>query len=88
MAVQPVKSRRGVFYDLTASPYEYKTPYGDVFKFSSAKKLEIYTRDVELELRRVRNVLMRNNLCEFIPVEIKQLIFRCVYRSFYHVVER
>ncbi|MBO5870270.1 MAG: hypothetical protein J6Q89_05915 [Clostridia bacterium] len=40
------RSRRGVYYDLTESPYEYNSPYGDLFKFSSEKKLEIYTRDI------------------------------------------
>lgn len=81
-------SRRGVYYDLTLSPYEYKSPYGDIFKFSSEKKLEIYTRDVEKELKRLDTFLGRNGLRSFIPHEIGELLRRSIYRSFYRQVER
>ena len=84
---QPIKSRRGVYYDLTKSPYEFKTPYGDLFKFSSQKKLEIYTRDITKELERVDKLIERHELVEFIPEEILQLIYRGVYRSFYRTIE-
>ena len=80
-------SARGVYYDLTLSPYEYVTPYGDIFKFSSAKKLEIYTRDITKELKRLDDLIKRNDLGDFIPVEIKQLIIKGVYKSFYCKVE-
>ena len=81
-------SRRGVYYDLTQSPYEYKSTYGDSFKFSSEKKLEIYTRDIVKELARVDALLERHNLKEHIPDEIIDLVKRAVYRSFYNRVER
>ena len=81
-------SRRGVYYDLKQSPYEYISPYGDSFKFSSKKKLEIYTRDVPKELNRVDALLERHNLKEQIPDEINTFIKRAVYRSFYKQVER
>lgn len=81
-------SRRGVYYDLTLSPYEYQTPYGDIFKFSSQKKLDIYTRDVVKELKRVDDILARNKLSERIPAEIVSLIRRAVYQGFYEIVER
>lgn len=81
------KSRRGVYYDLTISPYEYHTPYGDIFKFSSQKKLEIYTRDIPKELQRLTRLIERHNLQNFIPDEIMQLIVKAVYRSFYNSVE-
>ena len=42
--INPDISRRGVYYNLDLSPYEFHTPCGVIFKFSSAKKLEIYTR--------------------------------------------
>lgn len=80
-------SARGVYYDLSLSPYEYVTPYGDIFKFSSAKKLEIYTRDITKELKRLEDLIKRNNLEDFIPFEIKQLIIKGVYKSFYCKVE-
>ena len=80
-------SRRGVYYDLSQSPYEYQSPYGDCFKFSSQKKLEIYTRDVQREVGRLEKVIERNNMGEFIPEEISQLLQRAVYKSFYQKVE-
>lgn len=86
--VTPKKSRRGVYYDLSESPYEYNSPYGDLFKFSSQKKLEIYTRDVDKEIKRVNDLFDRNELKKLIPVEIVDLIRRAVYRSFYKRVER
>ena len=82
-----IVSSRGVYYDLTKSPYEFKTPYGDLFKFSSKKKLEIYTRDVVKELNRLDNLLVRHDLQDFIPREIIQLIQKAVYKSFYRKVE-
>lgn len=82
------RSRRGVYYDLSASPYEFRTSYGDCFKFSSAKKLEIYTRDVEKELKRVDALIERHDLGEFIPREIVDLIKRAVCQSFYKSIER
>lgn len=81
------KSRRGVYYDLSISPYEYTTPYGDSFKFSSAKKLEIYTRDVVKELNRLDTIITRNDMDSFIPDEIHQLLKRAVYQAFYRKVE-
>lgn len=81
-------SRRGVYYDLDLSPYEYQSPYGDLFKFSSEKKLTIYTRDVEKEIQRLEALFDRYDLTERIPEEIATLIRREVYRAFYTKVER
>lgn len=80
-------SRRGVYYDLTISPYEFISPYGDCFKFSSEKKLQIYTRDIEKELSRYESFINRNGLSKLIPHEIKQLLVRAVYKSLYNKVE-
>lgn len=80
-------SRRGVYYDLTISPYEFTTPYGDIFKFSSEKKLEIYTRDVPKELNRLENLIQRNELQDFIPEEIQSMLKRKLYQAFYRKVE-
>lgn len=82
-----VKSRRGVYYDLTKSPYEYKTPYGDLFKFSSAKKLEIYRRDITGEIDRLYKIIERNDMGDFLPDEIVILLLKCVYRAFYRKIE-
>ena len=81
-------SRRGVYYDLTQSPYEYNSPYGDSFKFSSEKKLEIYARDIVKELARVDALFERHGLKSHVPDEIIELVKRAVFRSFYHRVER
>lgn len=82
-----IVSRRGVYYDLNKSPYEFTTPYGDLFKFSSAKKLEIYTRDIEKELNKVDKLIERNDLKSFVPDEIVQLIKKAVYECFYKKIE-
>lgn len=81
------QSRRGVYYDLSISPYEFKTPYGDIFKFSSQKKLDIYTRDVPKELNRLEGVIKRNDMGNFVPEEIHQLLSKAVYKAFYRKVE-
>lgn len=80
-------SRRGVYYDLNVSPYEYETPYGDIFKFRSQKKLDIYTRDIPKELERLDKLIERFELTSFIPEEINALLKRAVYESFYRKIE-
>lgn len=82
------RSRRGVYYDLTVSPYEYKTPYGDIFKFSSEKKLEIYTRDIQKELKRATDFLNRNDLIMEITNRSSADIYHGVYFALYRRVER
>mgnify|MGYP003292379856 CR=1 FL=1 len=84
---EPIKSRRGVYYDLTKSPYEYESPYGDLFKFSSQKKLEIYTRDIEKEIDRMTKVLDRHGLADYLPGEIIQLLYRSTFKCFYRKIE-
>lgn len=80
-------SRYGVYYDLSKSPYEFTTPYGDLFKFSSKKKLEMYTRDIGKETERLGKLMARHELAEFIPPEIRHLLYRAVYSSFYRKIE-
>lgn len=88
MARDAKVTRRGVYLDLTISPYEYNSPYGDNFKFSSQKKLDIYSRDVVKEIKRVDDLIDRHDLRKLIPCEIVDLIKRAVYKSFYKHVER
>lgn len=80
-------SRRGVYKDLKLSPYEYTTPYGDSFKFSSKKKLDIYTRDVKKEIDRVSKFVDRLRLDAYVPGEIIQMLYRYTYKAFYNKVE-
>lgn len=42
-------SARGVYYDLDKSPYIYKDNLGNVFKFSSQKKLEMFEERLKLK---------------------------------------
>ena len=42
-----VISARGVYYDLEKSPYIYEDKLGNVFKFSSEKKLEMFENRVK-----------------------------------------
>lgn len=81
-----IKSDRGVYYDLTKSPYVYETPYGDIFKFPSQKKLEIYTRDITKEIERLTKALARNGLVDMLPYEIIGTLYRFTYRAFYRSV--
>jgi len=82
-----IVSRRGVYYDLSQSPYEFRTPYGDCFKFSSHKKLEMYTRDIVKEIERLEKFLTRHRLQDFLPCEIIQLITKKVYVALYRKIE-
>lgn len=81
-------SRYGVYRDLSLSPYEYETPYGDSFKFPSQKKLEVYARDVPKEIERITKTVDRLGLGDFIPGEIINLLYRSTYKAFYRKVVR
>lgn len=83
-----IVSRRGVYRDLSLSPYEYTNPYGDLFKFSSAKKMEIYTRDIPKEMHRLDKLVERHDLAHLLPEDTLHQLRRAVYRSFYRQVER
>lgn len=88
MEEKQVVSRYGVYRDLTVSPYEYTTPYGDTFKFPSEKKLEMYTRDIQGELDRVRKFADRLQLTEILPNEILALLYRSTYKGLYRKIVR
>lgn len=81
------KSRRGVYYDLSESPYEFKTPYGDLLKFPSQKKLDMYTRDIKGELSRLSKLVERHKLCKYITHEAYEIMERGVYRALYRKIE-
>lgn len=81
-------SRYGVYRDLSLSPYEYESPYGDSFKFPSQKKLEIYARDIQSELDRITKTVDRLHLKDYLPVEIVHLLYRSTYKALYRKVVR
>ena len=87
MTEKPV-SRYGVYRDLSLSPYEYESPYGDSFKFPSQKKLEVYARDVQKEIDRIEKAVDRLHLADYVPAEIVHLLFRSTYKAFYRKVVR
>ena len=82
-----VVSRYGVYRDLSKSPYVYKSPYGDLFRFRSKKKLDIYTRDIHGEIDRVSKFLGRRDLEYQLPREVVHILYRCTYQAFYEYVE-
>lgn len=88
MTEKPVVSRYGVYRDLSQSPYEYHSPYGDIFKFPSEKKLEIYTRDIQNELDRITKAVHRLHLEDYLPGEIIQLLYRSTFKALYRKVVR
>ena len=88
MSEKPVVSRYGVYRDLSKSPYEYQSPYGDLFKFPSEKKLEIYTRDIQSELDRIGKAVSRLHLEDIVPAEIVNLLYRSTYQALYRKVVR
>lgn len=83
-----VVSRYGVYRDLEKSPYKYESPYGDLFKFPSQKKLEIYTREIQKETDQLTKLLNRLHLEDYLPGEIVQLLYRSTYRALYRKVVR
>lgn len=80
-------SRYGVYRDLNQSPYEYHSPYGDLFKFRSQKKLDIYRRDIEKEIERLSKCVGRIGLDAHLPGEILHLLYRSTYKALYDRVE-
>lgn len=81
------QTRRGVYLDLSVSPYEYRTPYGDIFKFSSKKKLDMYTRDLLREIERVNKFLARKAYTRYLYDEAIESLYRTVYLVVYHSIE-
>lgn len=84
---EEIVSRRGVYRDLSKSPYVFESVYGDLFRFSSQKKLEMYRRDIVTELKRLDKCIKRNDMESFIPPEIYQLLRKAVFESLYKKIE-
>jgi hypothetical protein len=84
----PVKSSRGVYYDLSVSPYEFKGLYGDIFKFSSSKKLEIYTREHAKRLEQLKRCNEKINQLTGRNIKIHELEYRDLEKILYEEVMR
>lgn len=81
-------SRRGYYYDLSKSPYGYTSPYGDFYKLPSAKKLEMMERESGAAIGRVNKLIERNNLENFLPVEIIVLLHKAAINAVYDRMKR
>ena len=57
MGRKPYVSARGVYYELEHSPYRYTSPSGECFVFSSQKKLDIYTRELNELKEKINKVI-------------------------------
>ena len=55
MQKDQVKSRRGVYYDLDLSPY-YAVINHTVYKFSSYKKLQMFTKRADLAIEQLKKL--------------------------------
>lgn len=76
-------SRRGVYHDLTISPYVYKTPYGDILKFPSQKKIDVYTRQVDKTLGQIWGQFIRIGIMTWLDQPTRHDIESCVYLLVY-----
>ena len=74
-------SARGFYYNLAVSPYGYTSPYGDLYKLPSQKKLDMMERDAARALERVDKMLDKNDLWGFLPDEIIVLIKKAAIES-------
>ncbi len=86
---EQIQTRRGVYKDLSRSPYVVNSPYGDCFRFPSEKKLEIYLRELEKDCVRVEKLLIRTGLVNLLPDHVIELIGKTLYRALYdRIVKR
>lgn len=76
-------TRRGVYRDLTVSPYEFITPYGDIFKFPSQKKMDVYTRQVAIETGKVVEALVKRDVLSRLTDESLEDLERKLYIAVY-----
>ena len=84
---KPAISRKGVYYNLDLSPYKYVTPFGKEFRFSSKKKLEIYQREIDEQMRRLDKFIHRNNLKHCMDADIYVYLSKLCYEGLYEKVE-
>lgn len=80
-------SRRGVYYDLNQSPHVHTSACGDIFRFSSAKKLEIFERELPKELEKLDKIIARNALQDWIPPEFVFYFKRQITGALYKRIE-
>jgi hypothetical protein len=82
-------SERGVYYDLSLSPYEFKHPYTNtIFKFSSAKRLDMFVKRISSERVRFQKIIGK---LDFLQIEEKKFINNrmeaWIYEFVYQLIE-
>ena len=80
------RSRRGVYYDLELSPWEFITPRGGIFKFSSETKLRVYTRAALEKMGEVNKMIDKHGMRDFISDELMKDIYTAVCWTVYREV--
>lgn len=79
-------SRRGYFYNLKESPYEWVSPYGDSYKLPSRKRLEMMEKRAAEELERVDKFIKRHGLYDVMPGKVVDLVRHYVIEAVYRQI--
>ena len=77
-------TRKGVYLDLSKSPYEYKCKDGTILKFSSEKKLQMYQSFITFAGTKIdRAFEIAGNLIEAIDTKSMMTAQAAVEKSVY-----
>lgn len=77
-------TRKGVYLDLSKSPYEYKCKDGTVLKFSSEKKLQMYRSFITLAGAKIDRVFgIAGQLLDVIDTKTMMTAQAAVEKSIY-----
>ena len=83
----PQISKRGVYYDLTVSPYVYKMTLGGILQFSSKKKLEIYTRELAIRKKLIKKTFEKVGVILNTPMLVTEKTVSQIELTLYREVE-
>jgi len=76
-------SRSGVYYDVTNSPHIFVSEYGEDLKFSSAKKLEMFEKQLPERVRKVQKVVYLLNSYLGTVFKIKPSVMARIEQTLY-----
>lgn len=77
-------TRKGVYLDLSKSPYKYKCKDGTVLKFSSEKKLQMYQTFITLAGAKIdRTFGIAGKLLDMIDTKTMMTAMAAVEKSIY-----
>lgn len=79
-------SAKGYYYNLDISPYEWTSPYGDVYRMPSRKRAEMMDARVAEETERLHKYLDRSNLRGVIQPEIVTLLHKTLIQIVYDTI--